>query len=146
MALVSFLARPKPVFLCSETRPNGNACHAGVTFCVTVTFCGVTASRKGTCYGMSKRCRQQREPICYWSSWSSFPVWGQNFLSFNAKDAVDPLWSEEIYKPASLSVLLGQELCGLLKKGCDSSLAIDRSRSKAWTTYKDWLTSTINRV
>ena len=23
---------------------------------------------------------------------------------------------------------------------------LDRSRSKAWTTYKDWLTSTINRV
>ena len=27
LALVSFLARPKPVFLCSK--PNGNACYAG---------------------------------------------------------------------------------------------------------------------
>ena len=67
-----------------------------LTFCITITFCGVTASWKEMCYGMSKRCRQHRELFCYWSSWSSFPVWGQNFLSFNAKDAVDPLWSEEI--------------------------------------------------
>ena len=33
---------------------------------------------------------------------------------------IDPLWSEEILEPASLPVLLGQELCGLLEKGCDS--------------------------
>ena len=62
---------------------------------ITWKFVRCLQCSKGACYGMTKRCRQ-REPFCYWSSWSSFLVWGQNLWSFNAKDAIDHKWSEEI--------------------------------------------------
>ena len=92
---------------------------------------------KGAGYGMTKRCRQ-REPFCYWSPWSSFPVWGQNLWSFNAKDAIDHKWSEEIIlKTNIITSIVGPRI---LWSTWGRMQQLDRSRSTAWMTYIHWLT------
>ena len=88
LALVSFLARPKPVFLCSETRPNGNACHAGyqnLDYNAKKMISSNPHQISILLYTNSDQSRQSLYPFSEQNRAKIISLWGDTYLYSNNK-------------------------------------------------------------